>query len=295
MGLLIAYILGLLTPIKRVDPVNQSSQPPEKSDKALPVTSSNLHVESAIQTQPKPNDRKKNGLKIYLAVVHTLTMGAVIWYAIINSHMLDRMNESADAAKRAAQAAEKQLDLSERPWLSVDVTKRGPFANSATGAVLSGSIEVKNIGHTVAKEVNSNVELIVVHGDQIFTKPLQEQKRLCDLARNRKVRPEFTLGPVMFPDAGDRFDFSTQISRKDIDAESFTVPKVTTKFITSVLVGCIDYQTTFSKGHHQTGFIYMITRFDPAKPAVPFLIRADQSLMESQIRFDKWLDGFYAD
>src|SRR5258708_1915010 len=57
-------------------------------------------------------------------------------------------------SRRQWKVMEKQLHLSERPWVSADIHIAQPLEFDQRGAVLGLTIRLKNVGHSVAQYVS---------------------------------------------------------------------------------------------------------------------------------------------
>jgi hypothetical protein len=282
-----------------ISPKGESTQESNSSNDLSPLSAKSPHPPQNAETTRKRYRHKTPWLKILFdgsaLLLGILTFVVLSIYACDTHKIWIETKKSADAAKQAADTAQGQLEMSERPWLDVEVTEVGPLVRTSNGFVISGRLKITNVGHSVAKEVYPNAILIVTGQSDIFYKASREQRRICDVARKQKVLPEFNLGPVLFPGKEYSTGFSGNVSNTEIDSESFRPPKAPAKYILPLVVGCVDYQFTFGGGHHQTGFIYSVARFDKTNPIVPFAIKTVDSLPAKELRFDRWLNGFYAD
>lgn len=108
---------------------------------------------------------------------------------------LDATRIAAEAAKRAASVAETQLTYSARPWIAADLRIVGPFTFGEKVAKLQLLVTLKNVGHSVAINVNDWEDVIPL-GDPLTLQPaLDRQKEYCDAARSQPRR----LGYPLFP------------------------------------------------------------------------------------------------
>src|SRR5438309_5363711 len=188
MPVLIAYLLGFLTGIKRIDSVNKTKKSQDQSGDSLPILGTELDIPAAVEAEKKAKNGKKLGLEFYLAFIHTATMLAVVWYACINSRMLDKMKESTDTAHDA-------LTFSERPWITVAITLDEPphahslgpgfFFNPDGTASLNAFVTVKNIGHSVATSIYVSPQMYPPAFENILTEPIDKQYLWCDKVRRQ--------------------------------------------------------------------------------------------------------------
>src|ERR1039457_3490226 len=61
---------------------------------------------------------------------------------------LPLLKQSADAAKTAADTATRELEFSQRPWITVKVRFAGPFTLDRYGASTRIHFRLDNIGHS---------------------------------------------------------------------------------------------------------------------------------------------------
>ncbi len=171
-------------------------------------------------------------------------------------------NNQAQAALIAAGTAQKQLELSERPWVSADVSLAGPLIYKIvagpriyefSGAQISLRIVLKNTGNSPAVAVSVQLAAYPNYRDDA----LEQQHQLCDPLR----RYAFNSGPTIFPGQTMKEVYSLTLSLKDIEkaTRGSNAP-----FIDPMIIGCVDYGFEFKPEHHQTGFISTIARFGKA-------------------------------
>ena len=158
MGLLIAYILGLLTPIKKppqraeggISPTTNSKQENEGGD-SLPAfkpqvipTPTNAKDSCYCCHQKTPLWKIILDWLTFLGVVGTVA--AATWYACITHEMWKEMQTQTKIQRQAS-------INSERAWVGLD----GPIKTEALQAtpkfVIGGHYEIKNFGHGPALKV----------------------------------------------------------------------------------------------------------------------------------------------
>ncbi len=160
----------------------------------------------------------------------------------------DAAKTSADAAKSAAETAAAQLEMTDRPWVTIDVLITGPLTYSDEGVQMNFSFVPKNIGHSPAQDVLISPQLIPVSmGDDVRVK----QNQICKVA-NQTGFPKYTL----FPDEPFTQPFGLGMSAESIAARWGKLPPNMglPDPIPIALVGCVDYTYGTSRRHHQTGF-----------------------------------------
>jgi hypothetical protein len=163
--------------------------------------------------------------------------------------------DQADAALKSAIAIQKQTDISERPWLSVEATPvNGLTFVNGQQAVLVLKLSIKNVGKSVAKDVQADAKLLPTPvGIPLALDAAQKQRELCD---NPKVDPVGRFD--IFPG-----DHSTE---RELDISSIPpasiIQSVTNpgekprSFVGFYVVGCISYHSSFGMEMHQTRFGY---------------------------------------
>lgn len=169
--------------------------------------------------------------------------GAAIWYACI--------------AKRQWETMQQQLEVAQRPWISVAVSLAGPFTFTADGgATLKVQFDLKNIGNSPARDVWIESEVFLLDEERHDT--VEEQSKLCEPMR----RVSNSFGEFLFP--GEGFHAPTL----DVTIRQANVAKALKRStsgggITPTIIGCADYRFAFTEDHHQTSFIYYLLQNDP--------------------------------
>jgi hypothetical protein len=164
--------------------------------------------------------------------------------------------------KQSADTAQKQLDMSERPWVGIDrVEPVSPLNFDRTGGHLSLSFYMTNFGHSPARDIRVIARLVPLPLDKDHWDFAAEQKALCVSFRYLHDENGWAVTTI-FPNSNDvvRYppDVGANIAPDEIKkATMYPVPKQTLNLI--YLLGCIDYRFTYSEDHHQTGFAYMVT------------------------------------
>lgn len=174
---------------------------------------------------------------------------------------------SADAAKDAAIIAQKELTLSERPWIEVNNLKIiDPLTIDNTGKIsTSVDIEAKNIGKTPA--LDTSLRVAFGTGTE---KDIEVVKRLCS---GPDVTKPFEVKQTIFPDQPISKGLYYGVN-KNIGEDWFPAPSLGphTYRIPRSIVGCICYRSIFTKNLYTTGFTYYLFPGYPIDdiPAVRF-------------------------
>jgi hypothetical protein len=203
------------------------------------------------------------------------------------------------------ETAQKQLEVSERPWITADLVERGAsdFTFLPDGqASFRGMVILKNVGHSPAIGVSLNTyRVIIPSGNAVFTEPVRIQKEICEPLRKIKANPKETVGiAILFPgQQTPPLGMSTSIPKEWIDGGAVTFKDGDpNRYIAPVLVGCVDYRFSFDpEVHHQTGIIYDMGRYDASAPGwEKRLIKVGTNLPPDQMILVRYFfGGNYAD
>ena len=241
-----------------------------------------------------PNDPERT--KVLIETLFSLVLGiVVIIQAGIYFRQAEFMKQQAttlegqkEIADRLATTALKQFEITDRPWLAVDVVLISPLTFTEQGGNVTFLITAKNVGRSVAVNASINAAVIVpVLGGNVWDSVLAEQTRLC-----QNIHSEF-MSYAIFPDGVYGLNSGFGISPQDLDRGRL----MDTDFIQIYLVGCADYQFSGHEAHHQTRFIYEVHRTDPAHPGIRLGIIRGQDTPLERLILDKMIvgRGDYAD
>ncbi len=185
-------------------------------------------------------------------------LGLLYW----NIRQTQATEIAASAAISAAKTAASQLELSDRPWVTVDVFITSPLTYGTNGVQLNFSFVPKNIGHSPAQNVLIIPRLVPVSmGDDIRG----IQKEICDSAPETNIAfPKY----VLFPDEPFSEPFGLDMSTEALTAHWGKRPpgKGLPDPIPIGIVGCADYTYETSSKRHQTGFAFDILMKDGRLP-----------------------------
>lgn len=233
----------------------------------------------------------------FVLIVYTSLTAIIAIYSI----------RSANAAREAVRATQKQLEMTDRPWISLEGINIEPpgFIFTPQGeAHLTIHPVMKNIGHSVATDVTLKVAMVLPTPSDFVMIADREQKKLCKPFTDEAIGIGNTFAvsigvSVIFPEhIEDSWGYGADLIKNDI-AKGQVVVQIsgTSKgIIAPLLIGCIDYRYSSSTRHHQTGFAYDIRRgrsesgqFVPKAIVVGSNVEAnDIGLMKS------FFSGFYA-
>jgi hypothetical protein len=182
----------------------------------------------------------------------------------------------AIAAKSAADTANRQLDLSERPWVHSEFTPTSLIFNES-GGFLNLNVTITNIGHSVARSISVWTELDVDTGTT-----LSEGERWCQIPRN-KTNKDYRGGFILFPGEHRTLDQPAAVVTKEIQKALATGAFKDNHMVTIDLITCIDYGSPLDSGHHQTRRYFTLGRLDPISHAVLGVFDPHATYAPSQI------------
>jgi hypothetical protein len=179
-----------------------------------------------------------------------------VWQSRAASHSVQKM---VDATQETTEKLARQLELSQRPWVSVNAVIVGPLTFNADGAAeVTLQFAIRNVGNTPAKSLSVEPKMFIASlGDQ---DPVMERSRVCEDNRTRGVGTDGTLFPTIELTRSVTFH---------VDAKEIIKESNRTGSFTPALVVCASYRSTFDdRSRYTTAVIYYLRRVDPAHPGV---------------------------
>lgn len=147
------------------------------------------------------------------------------------------------------QTMKRQLDISERPWISLDkLVIVDPLTFKEKGGFITIGGILKNTGHSVA--VHTQFRVRIIDNSQFHT--AQENDTLC--GRN----PVQSIGDVLFP--GDRIPVSEGAEFYPVDIQSAQANPYMKGKVSPVVIVCITYQFSFEPEYHLTQYVFDLGR-----------------------------------
>jgi hypothetical protein len=214
----------------------------------------------------------------WLVVVGGLQFIALIAQAVVFYRTLRAINRQvsemqeqrgdthglAEQATRQTELTRAQLELSHRPWVSVDVGIASNLVFDQRGATLMLNVKMTNVGHSVAKYVSLWTEFVVLGIHNLN----EAHEKLCDIMK-QPVNQKSDYGWLLFPGQQVVESRGVIASPQDI-AKALEAPAFQgMKAIGLHLIGCVDYQSTFDPTkRHQTRFVYLVGRIDQQRGMV---------------------------
>jgi hypothetical protein len=248
--------------------IDNSSDSDKQNINITPEVRAVLDLPESEQARKKTSDEGQKRYQKRNLLIGWLTLFALIGYAIVTGFIYLATNKAANAAKDSANAAteaaniaQKQLEVTERPWVAVVVEPVGRITWNDGGLQYSFKITCKNIGKTPAFDV--------MHFESTTLKrPEDVGAAQRDLAKGFSINEPSDGADNIMPGDDRQTIVQYQVSRKDIeDAIAYSNQKwpKAPALITPSLIGVVYYRSSLDKERHQTGFIYEVGFWDPAK------------------------------
>jgi hypothetical protein len=194
-------------------------------------------------------DKGKLGLELFgLAVVITYTIFTIkIWRA--NREAADAAAKAAGAAEGANKIATQQLELSTRPWVMAEMASAGPITFDSAGGRVNFAIRATNVGHSPAINVNIKYKVLNSQSPNI----LGAQLEICPSSGAIPLPKGVFWGATLFPGKDFIQPIMVTLEKPELDKKFISFPEGT---LLLHVVGCIDYVLGSSDNHHQTFFNY---------------------------------------
>jgi hypothetical protein len=174
--------------------------------------------------------------------------------------------DQADAALKSALAIQRQTEISERPWLSIEPKPIWlNYVDYPTGkqAVLVVRFSIKNIGKSVAKAIQIDAKMFPADPSiPVSLEAAKNQRDICEHPTSRQIGA-FDLFPTEQP-AEMELDIAAVPSAVTAKALAHRDDQ-SRKFVGFYFVGCASYHYSFGAELHQTFFAYHLVgpaRFD---------------------------------
>jgi hypothetical protein len=189
---------------------------------------------------------------------------AAIGLLILITYQLRATQQVANAARSTAETTARQLEISQRPWVSIDTYILGPLTFSPGGSAQATlRFVVRNVGNSPAMGLSVQPVMYIASRDN--QDPLMERSKVCEENRTRGVGADGTL----FPKGELTKTMTFSGDSKDILKDS----NRTGSFSPAVIV-CASYRSTFDdRPRYTTGIIYYLRRTDPSQPGVYFRLK----------------------
>ena len=298
MGFLIAYLLGILTaskaknqPTDHVDysphhPYTQS--PPDRPISVVCIPPAESDEEHAKKKKKERRKTVKFWADIITAVIlfGYFTVTILIWCA----------------NNKAAETAAKELELSQRPWVSLaNFSIDGPLIFDNNGAHINISYEIKNTGHSPAIRGFWQQEFFLQFLDN--PSPIKKRDDACKFAAYRSTKvTDARMSETWFPGDSLPRPFEESFSSTDI-ANALELPKQVfpnapiseeAGYLYPEIVVCFAYRAAFTDTQYHTGYILKLGRINPKTPYIPPLKSGEIPASELKLYIHPFY-GIYAD
>jgi hypothetical protein len=167
--------------------------------------------------------------------------------------------QASSAAKSTAEATARQLELSQRPWISIDTSVQSPLTFTSQGAAqVSVNFVIRNVGSTPAKGLSVQPKILIAsQGEQ---DPVMQRSKVCEENRTREAETDGTLFP--------KVEFTKSVTFLG-DAWDIVKESTRTGSFSPVVIVCASYRSTFDdSARYTTGVIYYLRRIDPSHPGL---------------------------
>jgi hypothetical protein len=190
---------------------------------------------------------------------------AGIAYAVITYFMYCANRDSADAAKKAADTAASQLELTERPWVDADVSLEGPLTFNVNGGTLPIKITLRNSGHSPAQ--NTSVSVLPLMGSETI-KAAGYRPKACQNAVVMMQQAGITLFPGINLGQQNAINFNKDDIEKFKASKEFpgsNFSKLPDAILSPSFLVCIVYKPTFNGASlYHTSYIFDLYKKLPA-------------------------------
>lgn len=193
---------------KQAETKGKTETTEDKPEPVTPVINAVLNVPQSMVSKHEADTTQTNIREDKKLFWERLTFVAIVLYTTVAALQWCANNKAANAAKTSADTAATQLELSERPWVTVSITLEEPphshspspslTFNADGTASLNAFIVVKNIGHSIARNVSIRPQMYPPIFERILTEPTEKQKAWCDKVRTEVPIERFL--PSLFPE-----------------------------------------------------------------------------------------------
>lgn len=263
MGILITYLLGLLTGVQSTRPAKRPAQTVSNPGADGPLLV--VLVPTPLTDEERETKRKKQGRKAISFWVNIATLAVLSLYTLFTILIWSGNNKSAEYSHR-------QLEMIDRPWIKDNVQSASEFLFQNGGISWAVTLNAANVGKSVATEIYPDAKLIAIRGADFLDGPRQQVSELCNslslkFQDVKKTYPSIWNSSI-FP--GDTLPLPRGVIlwAKDINADvSFDGGAQLGKSVNPMLIGCIVYHYGNSDTAHHTGFVYVLSHNE--EPSTP--------------------------
>jgi hypothetical protein len=236
-------------------PGRQDADPQLHYNPQVPLLTSSSSATDPQATYEPPVTRWWKGLPetVLLVVAFGLLLLSV-WQSRTASRSIQK---AAVAMQSTTETMTRQLELSQRPWVSINAVVVTPLTYNSQGvAQVTLQLAIRNVGNTPAKALSVEPKMFIASlGEQ---DPVMVRSSVCEENRKLGIATDGTLFPTME---------LTRFVTFHADANEITKESKRTGSFSPALVACASYKSTFDdRSRYTTGVIYYLRRIDPAHP-----------------------------
>ena len=266
---------------KEAEANRKSNDAAVKKEPPQPTARDFLEFIEAVQTDNRQSQSKQQ--KYQRRTLYATWAGVIIVaaYTTFAAFQWCEMRKAAKAAEGANEIAHSALVATQRPWITVTWTLQSPSHahsplpsltfNKDGSASFNAFVVVKNIGHSIATGIYIKPQMYPALFNQhgIFEEPISRQESWCDKVRSEIV--DARKLPTLFPEEDATESKSLQMCKSDIEAALRSLPPnlASSKIISPIIYGCVNYRFSFSSDIHQTRFIYELTPVQVIEGTIP--------------------------
>ncbi len=182
--------------------------------------------------------------------------------------------------------AERQLEISERPWVALDIQFVSPFVTTNTDVRLTVQVGLRNTGHSPAGRLRTWADLLPSQPKHVGV----ERAKVCGAATSiGRKNPD--LADTLFPESAGHDPSLPQqwvlhIDKPNIPADGFVEPTI---------IVCVAYGSTFDeKPIYQTAKVIYIRTTDARGNAAPINTRETPIPLQQLAVFPAYEGANYA-
>lgn len=174
---------------------------------------------------------------------------------------------AAQAAKKSADTAASQLELTERPWMDASLIITGPLTIDQDGAHLSAQITLENVGHSPAVKGDVQVKMFANFLEHPDSRKVREE--LCKEVEGASAQPlndkrqflqTWFLGKQLPPT-----NYRLSINKADLNKAAIDIPRSMfpdappkDQVFNANIVFCVAYFSSFGETQYHTGYIWQV-------------------------------------
>jgi hypothetical protein len=243
-----------------------------------PVIQSKVYIPPEVIKSYESGQSRQYSLQRYGFWVSLGTLLILGVYTVFTGITVCQIRRQSSALSAQVGIMQKQLEATDRPWISIDAAVSRWTFDSAHGVQVEFIFTPTNVGRSPAQNIWIDSALILATmGDDVSA----AQKQRCEARAQGKI-PHDLPGYVLFP--GRHYDQPIGLQISGADTKSSKYARLTDRGIIPIaVVGCVDYVYGLSHGHHQTGFAFDILMKDGRLIVMSDPLAAQPLILRSRI------------